>query len=222
MVGMMSKTVADQENYGNWRYAAVRPQQIPPFYPGPHIHVYADCSDGARMIARWSGVKDDPAGYNWQPFGNSTSIFFHLHHIHIAEVQPGDIFTFGYHMGEHHACMAYKYESGKGWLVWNHGAQGQPHIVSLAVEQLGHAGMIMTCCQLNVVDPPPTPEDKLRAKTGFYSWVAWRLGEGPWRKYGKLNGKVRPNVPTVVSLRWWKDYAAFLRARKQGNKGEKQ
>jgi hypothetical protein len=45
-----------------------------------------------------------------------------------------------------------------------------------------------------VVEPPPTPQDKLRAKTGFYAWVAWRLGEGPWQHYSPANKTVRPAV----------------------------
>ena len=77
--------------------------------------------------------------------------------------------------------------------------------------------MAVTCCRIPVVDPPPTPQDKLRAMTGFYAWVAWRLGEGPFKKYGKRNPKVRPNVPKIISPAWWTRLARFQLNRKKAN-----
>lgn len=215
LVTLMERTVHDQERYGNWTYRAVRPQSIPPAYAGQRVQ--ADCSNGARMLAHWAGVKDDPAGTGYQPYGNSSSIWAHCEHIPLSEAQPGDIATFGFRSGEHHACVLYQYDPSRGWLVWNHGRPGQPYITTLGAEQYGHPGMLATYCQIAVVDPPATPEDKLRAKTGFYSWVAWRLGEGPWRKYGGCDAKVRPAVPTVIPPRWWADYARFLKNRRKPN-----
>lgn len=58
--------------------------------------------------------------------------------------------------------------------------------------------------------------DELRKRTGFYSWVAWRLGEGDWKPYGPLNAKVRPAVPANIVLRrptWFPRLSAFLAAR---------
>ena len=80
-----------------------------------------------------------------------------------------------------------------------------------------HPGMEVTLCKLPIVDPPMTPQDKLRAMTGFYSWVAWRLGEGPWKHYGELNKTVRPDVPKRISAQWWVRYRQFLANRHKGN-----
>lgn len=213
-VQLMEQTAADQAKHGNWTYRAVRPQVIITDYTGQRVE--SDCSDGVRIIARLAGIKDDPAGNGYQSYGNSSSIWLHLHHIDLTEVEPGDAGTFGYSSGEHHAFMFHS-KTANGWLVWNMGTQGQPVIVSLLHEIQGHAGMTLTCCKANVEDPPLTPIEKLHAKTGFYSWVAWKLGEGPWKHYGAASKTVRPAVPRVIPARWWKDYAAFLLRRKKAN-----
>lgn len=216
---LMRRTTDDQARSGNWRYAAIRPQVIPAVYSGAGVHVYADCSDGARMLAKWAGVKDDPAGNGYASWGNSSSIWAHLHHVPLIDAQPGDIGTFGKWSGEEHALMFWqKYGTGPyDWFVWNHGRPGQPARKTLMEEIAGHSGMTLSVCRLNVADPPPTPEDKLRAKTGFYAWVAWRLSEGPWRKYKRCDPRVRPDVPRVIYAKWWLAYASFLRNRRHGN-----
>lgn len=219
MVTLMAKTVADQAAHGNWRYRAVRPQDIiSGYYSGQQVD--ADCSDGARDLARVSGVKDDPAGNGYADFGNSSSIWAHLHHIALEDVEPGDMGTFGYYAGEKHAFVFWeKYGPGaQDWYVWNHGAPGQPAKRRLIDEITFHLGMTLTCCRLNVKDPPPTPQDKLRQMTGFYAWVAWRLGEGPWAKYGQTNQNVRPSVPKLIPPAWWRDLTKFLLRRKKPNR----
>lgn len=219
MVALMEKTVADQSAHGNWRYRAVRPQDvIAAYYSGQRVD--ADCSDGGRDLARVSGVKDDPAGTGYLPYGNSSSIWAHLHHIDLADVEPGDMGTFGYYAGEKHALVFWeKFGSGaQDWWVWNHGAPGQPAKRRLIDEIAAHLGMTLTVCRLNVVDPPDTPEEKLREMTGFYAWVAWRLGEGPFKKYGKTNSTVRPDVPKLIPVAWWRDLARFLANRKKPNR----
>lgn len=216
LVALMSATAHSQEAKGNWTYLAVRPQNVK--YTATQLvndHIYADCSDGCRALSYAAGIKDDPAGGDYQPWGNSSSIFMHLRHIPMSEVQPGDVFTFGFYAGEHHAAMAYAKDEKGAWTVWNHGAPGQPVLGSLADEIAGHAGMTVTACRQNITDPPPSPQDELRAETGWWAWVAWRLGEGPWKTYGKANPSVRPNVPKVIPLSWWKQLAAFLLARKK-------
>jgi hypothetical protein len=56
----------------------------------------------------------------------------------------------------------------------------------------------------------PTPADQLRADTGWYAWVAWRLGQGDWKAYGYANPKVRPRLPQVISSAWWSRLAKFM------------
>jgi hypothetical protein len=54
-----------------------------------------------------------------------------------------------------------------------------------------------------------TPADDLRARTGWPAWVAWRLGDGNWRPYGKANQRVRPRVPHVIPRAWWARLSKF-------------
>jgi hypothetical protein len=55
-----------------------------------------------------------------------------------------------------------------------------------------------------------TPPHELRAKSGWSAWVAWRLGRGDWRPYGKANPKVRPRVPRVIPSSWKARLAKLL------------
>jgi len=221
IVKLFAKTVADQARYGNWRYVAVRPQQIVATYlPAGRTVVEADCSDGGRIICRLAGLPDDPAGNSYADYGNSSSIWAHLTHIPWGEAQPGDPVTFGKWTGEDHVTWLWA-KHGPGlldWDVWNHGEQGQPVRGTLAGEVAGHPGTVATLCQLNVPPaPPPTAADLLRAETGFYAWTAWRISEGPWRGYPLADKAVRPAVPRVISAAWWVRYGKFLAARKKPN-----
>lgn len=214
LVDLMEATARDQELRGLWTYLAVRPQYIPATWKTGQ-RVITDCSDGCRMLCRWAGV-DDPAGNGYAPFGNSSSIWAHLPHHDLDESEPGDIFTFGYYAGEKHACMAL--DAGDNPRVWNMGRPGQPQIRRLSDEIAAHRGMTVTLCKLPIAKPKPTPQDKLRALTGFYAWLSWALGEGHWKAYGKGNATVRPDVPKPVPLQWWKRRAQFWANRKKGNK----
>lgn len=66
--------------------------------------------------------------------------------------------------------------------------------------------------------PKPKPVYKpvapalLRAKTGEWSWIAWRFGQASWRGYGKTNPTVRPHVAKTVPRAWWNDAAAHAGA----------
>jgi hypothetical protein len=155
-------------------------------------------------------------GNDYGPYGNSQTLWVHLRHVASAkELEVGDIITFGYN-GDEHATMVLEEDPIHGNpLLWSHGHQGAPNTYRLSEDQREHQYL-----KLGVPDDvsPPTPEDKLRAKTGWFMWVAWKQGEGAWKKYGKANRKVRPNVPTIIPLSWWKRYAQFLLNRKKGNK----
>lgn len=56
-------------------------------------------------------------------------------------------------------------------------------------------------------------EAALRAKTGYYPWLAWYLHEGAWRHYAVHATIVRPRVPAVIPSTWWRRERAFVRAR---------
>lgn len=60
---------------------------------------------------------------------------------------------------------------------------------------------------------PPTVRDLLKAKTGFYAWLGWYLGEKPFGKFGRHNPQVRPHVPARVPSVWWRRERRFVAAR---------
>lgn len=60
------------------------------------------------------------------------------------------------------------------------------------------------------VKPPIVPAT-LRARTGYWSWLAWRLGAGAWKPYGKTNPTVRPHVARTVPHSWWRLAAAHVK-----------
>lgn len=53
----------------------------------------------------------------------------------------------------------------------------------------------------------------LRAKTGYWAWLAWRLGEDAWKGYGHANPTVRPHVAKAVPAAWWRLAAAHEKSR---------
>lgn len=64
-----------------------------------------------------------------------------------------------------------------------------------------------------LVSKGKAPAATLRAKTGYWNWAAWRLGEGAWKGWGRANAAVRPTVPRLISQGWWRRIGAFLAAR---------
>jgi GH24 family phage-related lysozyme (muramidase) len=62
--------------------------------------------------------------------------------------------------------------------------------------------------------PVPPAIAALRAKTGYWSWLAWRLGREAWKPYGHANPAVRPHVPRRVPITWWTRLHAFVAASK--------
>jgi hypothetical protein len=61
-----------------------------------------------------------------------------------------------------------------------------------------------------------TSAPKLRAARGSSAWLAWRLGSGLWKPYGKANPNVRPRLPRVVPRSWW---ARLGKARSSASAG---
>lgn len=206
---LMRATLADEAAHHTWRYHAVRPMPVPSAWKAGQ-RVTGDCSKGVQFLARWANAPD-PMQNGWRTDGNSQTIWLRLPHLDSpGKLEVGDIVLFG-RDGIDHAAMVL--EPGSDPLLWSFGHQGAPNSYRLSYDR-----RTKTYCKLPVVVPPPTARDKLRAKTGFYAWVAWRLGEGPWRHYGSTNKTVRPNVPRVIPLDWWKRYARFLANRDSGDK----
>lgn len=208
IAALMNATVADEHAHGDWTYRAVRPMWVPPSWK-PGQHVEGDCSKGVQFLSRWVGLPD-PMGEGYGPYGNSQTLWSRLQHLdNASELLVGDVVTFGPDGADHAARVL---EPGADPLLWSFGHQGAPNTYRLSTDHRAHQF-------LRVPMPTyiPTPADRLRAKTGWFAWVAWKLGEGDWKGHGKANRKVRPNVPRLVPLSWWKRYAAFLKNRKHAN-----
>lgn len=202
---LMTETLAD---HSHWSYRAVRPRAVPSaWHQGESIT--GDCSKGVQFLNKWVGAPD-PMGRGYDEWGNSQTLWAHLQHLDKpADLQVGDIVTFGRN-GESHAAMVL--EPGSNPLLWSFGHQGAPNTYRLAADRRPRQYL-----RNPLPKYIPTPQDKLRAKKGYFSWVAWKLGEGDWQNYGAANKKVRPNVPRVIPPLWWKRYAQFLLNRKNGN-----
>jgi hypothetical protein len=206
MQQLMEATLADERAHADWTYRAVRPMPVPPtWHPGQKV--VGDCSKGVQYICRWANAPD-PMRNGWSTIGNSQTIWLTLPHVATAgQLEVGDIVTFGVNARDHAALVM---EAGTDPLLWSFGHSGAPNAYRLSFDRREHQ-----FCALPVVAPKPTPADRLRAETGFYSWVAWKLGEGPWRTYGPAKGHVRPDVPALIPAQWWKWYAQFLLNRKK-------
>lgn len=62
------------------------------------------------------------------------------------------------------------------------------------------------------------PAAVLVTRKGYFSWLAWSLGEGDWKGYAARDPRVRPAVRKFIPLTWWAKRAAFIRNRKKGAK----
>lgn len=205
---LMTETVADEETHHDWTYRAVRPLYIPSSWK-PGQPVVGDCSWGVKLLCRWAGAPD-PMGTGYSGYGNSQTLWSHLQHLAAPdELQIGDVVTFGFD-GDKHAAMVYT--PGVDPILWSFGHQGAPEFYRLSADHRP-AQYLRNPLPAYV----PTPIERLREMTGWFAWVAWRLGEGDWRPYGKTNPVVRPNVPKVIPPSWWVRLAKFLAARNQGN-----
>lgn len=208
---LMYDILADEAKNHNWTYYAVRPMPIPasPYVPGRSI--VGDCSKGVQYINHWAGVLNDPMGMGWGPNGNSQTLWTNLQHLdHASQLQVMDIVTFG-HNGEEHAASVL--EAGLDPLLWSFGHQGAPNSYRLSQDKREKQFLLNP-----IAVYVPTPQDVLRAKTTWFAWVAWKLGEGDFRHYGPEDKTVRPNVPKKVPAGWWVRYAQFLANRKKANK----
>lgn len=206
---LMNETLADEASVGDWTYAAVRPLPNPPKPWHAGLRVVGDCSKGVQWLCWWTPGAPDPMGNDFADWGNSQTIWVHLQDLDSpSDLLVGDVVTFGAD-GDDHAAMVLKV--GADPTLWSFGEQGAPNAYLLSQD-----GRLAQYLRLPVVYVP-TPQDKLRAKTGWFSWVAWRLGEGDWKNYGTTDAAVRPAVPRLIPLSWWRRYANFLRNRKKGN-----
>jgi hypothetical protein len=208
--GNLAKLMASTlKETANWTYDEIRPISMPPRPWKPGMKIVADCSKALQMLC-WFAQGPDPMNNGFGPYGNSQTIWSALQHLDAAgELLVGDIVTFGFD-GNQHAAMVMT--PGSDPLLWSFGHQGAPNTYQLSLD-----GRPAQYLRLPVPKYVPTPQDRLRAMTGWFAWVSWRLGEGDWRIYGKSNSLVRPSVPQLIPLSWWVRLTKFLLARKKGN-----
>ncbi len=207
---LMKATLADQALHHDWTYHAVRPTPMPPRTWEPGMKVVGDCSKGVQFLGWWTPGAPDPMGNHWGVNGNSQTICIHLQDVvRASELLIGDIVTFG-RDGADHAAMVL--ERGDDPLLWSFGHQGAPNSYRLSADSREHQLL-----RLPVAVYIPTPDDLLRQKIGWFSWVAWKLGEGDWAHHKPAAPTVRPNVPRVIPATWWARYAQFLRNRDKGD-----
>jgi hypothetical protein len=207
---LMEETLSDEAAHHNWTYLAVRPEAMParPYVKG--MKVRADCSKGVQYLCWWQRCPNDPMGMHWGPYGNSSTLALHCHHLdHAAELKVGDFVTFGY-LGSDHATMVL--EAGHDPLLWSNGHMGAPNTYRLSYDRRVHQYLH---------NPIPayilTTAEKLRLKTGFWSWVQWMEGTGSWRNYPPRTKSVRPHVPRVIPPLWWAHWRKIYAARLAGN-----
>lgn len=198
---LMLATLADSEN---WTYRAVRPLPIPLTWRKGQ-KVISDCSWGVKLLNRWAKAPD-PMRTGYGPWGNSGTLTASLPHLdHPSQLLVGDPVTFGPHGDEHAAAVL---EPGDDPLLWSDGHQGAPNTYRLSNDHREQHYL-----RLILPDWKPTKADLLRAKTGYWSWLQWALAEGAWRGYTKRDRNVRPNVPKIIPLSWWKRRARFVANR---------
>lgn len=205
----MRETVADEAAHHDWSYEAIRPLDMPakPWHSGQIVT--GDCSKGCQYLAWWAGAPD-PMGLRFGPYGNSQTMTLHLEHVdHPADLEVGDYVTFGPDGADHAAAVL---EKGVDPLLWSFGHQGAPNTYRLSYDRRERHYLH------NPAKPLLTPAEKLRLKTGYWSWLQWRLGEGAWKHHGKADAKVRPTIPKRIPLSWWRRYARYLLNRRSGNK----
>jgi hypothetical protein len=211
LFSLMGATVADQARHGLWTYAAERPEPVPALWK-PGQKVKADCSKGVQFLCCWAKAPD-PMRSSFGPYGNSQTIWAMLPAVDRHALQVGDLVTFGAD-GAEHAAMVYQADADP--VLWSFGHQGAPNFYRLSYDhrEAQYRQLMPTAAASQHVQ---TAGDKLRAQTGFYAWVAWRLGEGDWHSRGTANAIVRPDVPKVIPRDWWARNAAFIANRNQPN-----
>lgn len=209
---LMIETLADESKFHDWTYRAVRPMYVPPHW-APGQRVLGDCSKGCQYLTFWA-QGPDPMGMNFGPYGNSATMCHHLQHLSDPRrLKTGDFITMGIAGSEHATCVIIADPIHGDPLLWSFGHQGTPNSYRRSQDRRPQQFL------LNPVPTyVPTHADILRSKTGYFSWVAWKLGEGDWYGYDAANSKVRPNVPKLIPTVWWRHYALFLAGRKKGDK----
>lgn len=206
----MRNTLADEASRHDWTYRAVRPLGMPPRPWHEGMQVTGDCSKGAQYLWWWASGPD-PMGNSYASWGNSSTLCAHLQHLGSpSEMLAGDVCTVGWN-GDEHACVCL--EPGKDPVVWSFGHQGAPDSYKLSRDTRQPKQY------LRVPAPKyqPTPDDQLRARTGYWAWMQWKLGEGHWAHHQPADVKVRPDVPKLVPTRWWVMRRKYLRARAKPN-----
>lgn len=203
---LMQQTVANERN---WHYKFARPLTLPTIEQAVHGTVYADCSFGVKALCHLVPGIPDPTGTNYSGWGNSTTIYLHLPHIPLGDIQVGDLTVYGYE-GNQHATMVYTPgRSAVDTEVWSHGQEAGPIITSLASEIRAHPGVPVTHCRLLAPEPPPPiPPNWYTVALQIPPMWAWFS----WRDHNHPAGLRPPHVPRLIPPAWWIRYRRHIGA----------
>lgn len=213
---LMHETLADERRRHDWSYEAVRPMPVPDhWHKGKHIR--GDCGKGYQYLVHWAGGPD-PMGMRFGPYGNSASVTHHLPHRHsLNDMEIGDAVTFGPYGDEHTTGVMRLIRNERGHVVdlelWSFGGPGTPNSYKLSQERRKHYLL-----KLPVGEFKARTTAELRLLTGFWAWRQWKDGVGDWHGHGKANKHLRPDVPRIIPLAWWRHYWRLHRRRKLGDK----
>ena len=176
---------------------------------------WADCSEFVTDGYAYAGAPD-PNGLNYSGAGYTGTLLTHGAKISQSSLLPGDLVVFGRSPGVH-VCGVLA--AGVDPLLASHGQEAGPIKISLSVEKKYHAGETVTCLRTLPRPQPKAPlkvtPGTLRARTGYWAWLCWRIAEGDWKPYGRRNALVRPHVAKKTSASWWARSRKFLAARKE-------
>jgi hypothetical protein len=136
----------------------------------------------------------------------------------VTDPRPGDIVIYTFS----HTGIVYSFSpTGIYAVEGNTGATGAVSDSKLGGDGVYRKYRASSLCKAFIRVPGEIAKPKdlypalvLRQRKGFYAWLAWNLGEGDWKGYGKCNPNSRPAVFVRIPATWWARRAAHLLKRK--------
>lgn len=207
---LMDATV---KNRWNWHYALIRPEgQGVTEQQAKSGYVVADCSAGCGILCYLAGVPNCLQSGKFNGYGNTGTSYKYLKArgfkvAKASELQVGDVIIYGPEYATHHMVMVR--QPGSDPLLWSNGWENAPEFIHHSV-MARHQPSPSSFFRVM----PKDPVEKPKPVDTFWDWLAWYLGEGPYKNH-KRDPKKRPNVPKKISDEWWKREKAFIQAREK-------
>jgi len=94
-----------------------------------------DCSQAVTCLFKWAGLKD-PNGLSYKYAGYTGTLMQHLpHYADSSKGRVGALVVYGPGTGEHVSMV---YTPGDDPLLWSHGLDGGPELVTLSRQRTYH------------------------------------------------------------------------------------